>query len=166
MEDKLKGMNEAKLVDIAKNYQRYGYDENIKNQALELLEKRGFNTEDIKLMGQEKTINFELAKSQLRLFNRNSILAFIFYIIAVIVSIYFLTEAYNELMESLVKLGLYGIYLSFMIWSVVNLKNYYEIVRKDDYSMDMLIYTFFGIPFYALAFIYTRSKMKEELDRI
>ncbi len=167
MKDKLTQMSNEKLVDVVKNFQRYGYDESVKKEALELLSSRGFNIDDLNLMGQEKTANFEAAKINLRQFNRFSWLAFIFYFLSVSVSIWFVAiKHYDPVAETVAKLCLYAVYITFMALSIVRLKNYYELSKVDDFSTDILIYVVVGMPLYIFAFFYIRSKLKEGLDRI
>lgn len=102
-------------------------------------------------------------KAQLSQFNRNSYLSLVFYLVAVSVTIFFAVNDYQQIIASSVKLGSYALYLGFMIWSLVNLKNYFEQTRKDDYSMDILIYAMVGIPVYIFAFFYMRGKLKKDL---
>lgn len=105
-------------------------------------------------------------KQDLNSFNRNSFLSLLFYLIAVSVTVFFTVNDYEKIIASSVKLISYGLYLGFMIWSLVNLKNYFEKTRKDDYSMDILIYAMVGIPVYIFAFFYIRGKLKKDLTNL
>lgn len=96
-------------------------------------------------------------------FNRNSLLSLFFYLIAVSAIIYFTVNEEDQIIESTVKITCFAIYLGFMMWSLINLKNYFEATRKDDYSMDILIYAMVGIPVYIFAFFYMRGKLKKDL---
>ncbi|MCB9195190.1 MAG: hypothetical protein H6598_03110 [Flavobacteriales bacterium] len=102
----------------------------------------------------------------LKLFNRNSYLTLIFYLIAVSVTIFFAVNDYEKIIASSVKIGCYVFYLGFMTWSLVNLKDYFEATRKDDFSMDILIYAIIGIPVYIFAFFFIRAKLKSDLEQL
>lgn len=105
-------------------------------------------------------------QQELSSFNRNSYLSLIFYLIAVSVTVFFSVNEYEKVIASSVKFASYIIYLGFMIWSLVNLKNYFEATRKDDYSMDILIYAMVGIPLYLFAFFFIRGKLKKDLTNL
>ena len=44
--DILKKFDNAKLIDIVKNHQRYGYDDELRDSAICLLEERGWSREE------------------------------------------------------------------------------------------------------------------------
>ncbi|MBL4604928.1 MAG: hypothetical protein JKY02_04490, partial [Flavobacteriaceae bacterium] len=48
---KLESFDNEKLIDIVKNYQQYGYDNDLRNIAIRILEKRGIDKEQLKLSG-------------------------------------------------------------------------------------------------------------------
>ena len=45
--DILKKFDNAKLIDIVKNHQRYGYDDELRDSAICLLEERGWSREEL-----------------------------------------------------------------------------------------------------------------------
>lgn len=105
-------------------------------------------------------------KKLLNSFNRFSILTLITYIIAVAVTLYFTINQHEQILASSVKMTCYAIYLTFMMFSLTNLKNYFEATRKDDFSMDILIYTIIGIPIYIFAFFFIRTKIQKNLSNL
>ena len=46
--DILKRFDNDKLIDVVKNYKRYGYDDEIRDYAINLLKERGWSVEDLK----------------------------------------------------------------------------------------------------------------------
>ena len=53
--DILKRFDNDKLIDVVKNYKRYGYDDEIRDYAINLLKERGWSVEDfenIRLLGK------------------------------------------------------------------------------------------------------------------
>lgn len=49
--DILKRFDNDKLIDVVKNYKRYGYDDEIRDYAINLLKERGWSIEDLKTFG-------------------------------------------------------------------------------------------------------------------
>ncbi|SNR60289.1 hypothetical protein SAMN06265371_106186 [Lutibacter agarilyticus] len=70
--ERLKSFDSEKLIDIVKNYRQYGYDENLRNDTLEILKKRGIDKEQLILTGNYKNQNYDSAKDIYESFNRNS----------------------------------------------------------------------------------------------
>ena len=103
------------------------------------------------------------AKKFLTSYNRFSVITLVTYLIAVTVTLYFTFNEHEQILASSVKMTSYAIYLSFMMLSLTNLKNFFEATRKDDYSMDVLIYAMVGIPVYVFAFFFIKSKLPSNL---
>ena len=49
--DILKKFDNAKLIDIVKNHQRYGYDDELRDSDICLLEERGWSREELQQFG-------------------------------------------------------------------------------------------------------------------
>lgn len=45
--DILNKFDNDKLIDVVKNYKRYGYDDELRDYAINLLGERGWNREDL-----------------------------------------------------------------------------------------------------------------------
>ncbi|WP_258541864.1 hypothetical protein [Parvicella tangerina] len=103
------------------------------------------------------------SKKTLGTFNRNSYITLFLYLIAVSLTIFFSLNQYDQIVSTSIKLVSYALYLGFMMWSLINLKNYLEATRDNDYSMDILVYAMVGIPLYIFAFFYIRGKLKNDL---
>lgn len=58
---KLESFNDGKLIDIVKNYKQYGYDNDLRNIALGILEKRGINKEQLELSGNFENHSYKSA---------------------------------------------------------------------------------------------------------
>ena len=48
---KLLNLNDKKLIDVVKNYRQYGYDEELRNTAIELLKERGITKKQLEFTG-------------------------------------------------------------------------------------------------------------------
>ena len=75
----LKTLSDNKLIDIVKNFKQYGYDENIRTNAISILEEKGININDLKLTGNFENQKFNDANSYYNSFFKNSKIAFMFY---------------------------------------------------------------------------------------
>lgn len=77
MEDSniLKRLDNDKLIDVVKNYKRYGYGAEIRDYAIKLLEERGWSIEDLKTFGYWENSNYEEALMQYKAYCRNSLIA-------------------------------------------------------------------------------------------
>lgn len=62
--DILKRFDNDKLIDVVKNYKRYGYDDEIRDYAINLLKERGWSIEDLKTFGYWKNSDYEEALIQ------------------------------------------------------------------------------------------------------
>ena len=49
--DILNKFDNDKLIDIVKNYKRYGYNDALRNYVINLLEERGWSREDLQRFG-------------------------------------------------------------------------------------------------------------------
>ena len=63
--DILKKFDNAKLIDIVINHQRYGYDDELRDSAICLLEERGWSREELQQFGYLTNHNYEEAKRHL-----------------------------------------------------------------------------------------------------
>ena len=49
--EKLKSLDNDKLIDVVKNYRQYGYSNELRTAAIEILDSRGIDQEKLKLTG-------------------------------------------------------------------------------------------------------------------
>lgn len=108
----------------------------------------------------------EEGKKYLNQFNRLSKSALLFYVIAVTALIVAQTVSMPAITKSTMKLSCFGVYLFFMITSLVSLKNYFEHSDQKDYANDILIFTILGVPLYLVGYIYIRIKLKTDFQAI
>ena len=167
---KLESFDNGKLIDIVKNYKQYGYDNDLRNIALGILEKRGINKEQLELSGNFENHSYESAKGIQKLFSRNSKIAFILYGIVLISNILVSVFSRNsELLASIVLIINWIsilLYFVFLIKSFINQNEFYRELGKKNDSISILIYIFLGLPFYIFTYFYFRNKMKDEMKMI
>ena len=73
-----------KLTDIVQNYKQYDYSPEFRNSAIAILNSRGIGIEELRLKGKLKNENYQKGEDLLKMFNRNSKIAFILYSISFI----------------------------------------------------------------------------------
>ena len=73
--DILNKFDNDKLIDVVKNYKRYGYDDEIRDHAIKLLVERGWSVEDLKTFGYWENSDYEEALIQYKAYCRNSLIA-------------------------------------------------------------------------------------------
>ena len=72
--DILNKFDNDKLIDVVKNYKRYGYDDELRDYAIHLLEKRGWSREDLQQFGYLTNYNYDEAEKQYKAYSRNSLI--------------------------------------------------------------------------------------------
>lgn len=142
MEDleKLKRLDNDKLLDVVKNYQRYGYDEEIRNAAIALLQEKGWSMEELKMFGYLNNHNYDDALKAFKSFCRNVKLA------------------YAVLFLSLFTLSI--VYAFFIHLAYRNQKQFYRALGREEENSFMS--DIFGI----MGYFHRRNRMKEQLQGI
>jgi hypothetical protein len=169
--ERLKSFDSKKLIDIVKNYRQYGYDEKLRNDTLEILEKRGINKEQLILTGNFKNENYDSAKDIYESFNRNSKYALILYGIILIMSILISiisTDKLNFLSSAMliIDLILIGLFIIFLVKSIINQSQFHKTIGKKNDSEFMLTFLVLGIALYFILYFYFRNKMNEQMKLI
>lgn len=62
--DILNKFDNDKLIDVVKNYKRYGYDDELRDYAINLLGERGWNREDLQQFGYLTNHDYDEAEKQ------------------------------------------------------------------------------------------------------
>lgn len=63
-----------KLIDVVKNYKRYGYDDELRDYAINLLGERGWSRDDLQQFGYLTNYDYDEAEKQYKAYNRNSLI--------------------------------------------------------------------------------------------
>ena len=166
----LKKLDNAKLIDVVKNYKQYNYDEDIRNMALSILAERGIDEEILRLTGNDKNSTFDSANDILLMYKKNSKLAFTFYalILATKILSSLLGRNSNLMYIVFLALALFFVicFLIFIIRSFFDQNNFYKIIGKEVGSGDQLTYFLVGMPLYIIFYFYYKNQMKEEIREI
>lgn len=167
--EKLKSFDEEKLIDIVKNYRQYGYSDEIRNSALDVLESRGIDTGILKLRGDLTNSNYDEAKEEFGSFERNSGIAFVLY--GLLLVFRFITSFAGD-SEAVIITFLILFWLSFigfvvyLIRSFINQSRYYKIVGKENDQINPGLYFTVGLIIYAVMYFMFRKQMRNEMNEI
>lgn len=138
--DILNKLDYDKLIDIVKNYKRYGYKEGIRDYAIRLLEEKGWSMDDLRQFGYLTNYDYDEAEKQYKAYIRNSLIG----------------------LCTLVLSGgiLFFVYLIFLVLAYRNVSKFYKALgRNED---EAALFNALGV----LAYFHLKGKMKEELKGI
>lgn len=168
--DRLLKLDDKKLMDVVKNYRQYGYSEEIRNNAIAILNERGINEEQLKLTGNFENKNYERALDLVNSFKLNSKIAAGLYAFNVI---YFFSLLYidfpsNEMLyfALIIRWLVIIIYFIFLIRTFQNQSQFYKSIDEDFSTEGALVYLILGMPFYGLMYFYFRNQMNEKMNQI
>jgi len=160
----IKTFNNSRLIDIVKNYKRYGYEAYLKDEALQILKDRGVDEETLRLTGNLTDYEFDTANNLFDSFNKNSKLAFLFY------GIMFFMIFINALSQLSI---LYAIEFAtmilcfiFIIKSLISYSDFYKALGKDISAWTYISYIILGIFAYFYVYFFYKKEMKEDLKLI
>lgn len=167
--ERLKKLDDNKLIDIVKNYRQYGYHENMRKTAISILTDRGIDEEQLKLTGQFENQTYQSADQHFQSFKKNSTTAFTLYILTVLVLFVFpwIISGLEFGLTLLILAVIFGIgYIIYLLKSFTNQDSFYKVVGAKDDSEGALLYFLLGMPLYVLMFFYFNNRMKEQMKRI
>lgn len=158
-----------KLIDIVQNFKQYGFDSTFRNSALVVLEKRGVTIEELRLKGKLSNQNYERAETLYNTFSKNSKIAFLIYLGAILfipLSGFILPnskagEVSSIFIYNLLILG----YLFYLIKSAIQYSNIYKLIKKDG-QFNPIIAFILGAIIYFIFYFYIKKTLKEDMKLI
>ena len=170
MDDKkesFRKFSDNRLIEIVRNARQFGYDDNIRNCALEVLKERGISQEDLQLTGNLTNDKFDSVEYLYKSYNTNSRIAFIIYGILLLLNLIKLFgPVHLAALFSLPSLILFIVYFVFFIMSFFNHLNFYKSIGKEMGVGDQIMYFLIGMPFYFFMHFFYKSQMKEEMKMV
>jgi hypothetical protein len=169
-QNRLKGLDNDKLIDVVKNYRQYGYADDIRSSALTILHDRGINKDDLQLTGNYENRTYDHANDIFSSFKRNSKIAFIFYGLLILIKFVAPHTGINS--NSFNAFTFFGfifcfvIYLLFILRSFLNQSEFYKLSGGEFGSEGAFMYLFFGMPFYVVMYFVFQKQMKEKMASI
>src|SRR5579872_7022942 len=132
LKERLGKLDSNKLIDIVKNYRQYGYSDDVRLYAINLLEEQGISKEDLHLTGNLENATHNYAQDLYSSYNRNSIIAFVTYCFAIVIKG---SLAYGLLLAgdiaAIVFIILIVTYLIFLLRSFLNQNDFYKLTSAD-----------------------------------
>jgi lipopolysaccharide export system permease protein len=165
----LQSFSNDKLFDIIKNYNTEGYQEDIRFEAISLLNLRGIKNDQLLDQGVFINEDYQKSKKQSTDYFDHAKFTIILYVIGAILLILFFVFRNNKLASlasaslqiSLISFLLFIIYL---VKSYIDLNRFYKILNKKEKSPHIIL-LIIGIPFYFLMFILLKRKIKDDLKQ-
>ena len=168
--ERLKNLDDKKLMDVVKNYRQYGYDDNMRTTAISILNSRGIKNEQLQLTGNFENKTYDYAQKLFDAFNRNSKIAFILFLITLLTNI--LTPILSQSSQNIATIALLVSFISligyfaFLIKSFFNQNQFYKTINQDYGTEGALMYLFLGMPFYVFMYFYFKKQMIEKMKEI
>ncbi|RKN81040.1 hypothetical protein [Ulvibacterium marinum] len=168
--ERLSSLEDHKLIDVVKNYRQYGYGDEIRNEALSILESRGIDEFELRLKGNFQNSTYDRTLDYYRDFARNSKIAFGLYLYIIfgniLLAILLPDWKYGDMLLSIVSIIVFIGYLVFILLSFMNQSNFYKAMGKPYGAEGALVYFLVGMPFYIFMYFYFRKQMKEQLNLV
>lgn len=165
--EKLKNLNDSKLIDVFKNHDYYGYSAEVRDMAKQLLHQRGFSNADLEISPSSDRNRHQQLERLYISFKWNSIMAFVFFGLFLL-SIILLSISSNEIsaVRSIYRFIFWlaiTLYVVFLIRALINQYRFDRLTKREGIVDGLLIFFFLGVPFYFLMYIRWRNQMKETL---
>lgn len=162
--------SDARLIEIVKNARQFGYDDNIRSIAIEVLKERDISEEDLQLTGNLTNYKFDTAQDFYRSYNSSSTITFLTYLVLVFMKA--ITAFHLFGMDqpgtgySIIYWIIFALYLITLIKSFLDHINFYKSVGKELGTGDQIIFFIIGMPLYFFMYFFYKSRMKEELQMV
>ena len=170
MEDKkeyFRKFSDNRLIEIVKNARQFGYDDTIRNNALDVLKERGISQEDLQLTGNLTNDKFDSVEYLYKSYTTNSNIAFIIYgVLLLLNAITLFWMADPGALPGLFSLVLFITFFVFFILSFFNHLNFYRSIGKEMGVGDQMMYFLVGMPFYFFMHFSYKSQMREEMKMV
>ena len=155
------------LLDVINNYDTLGHQEDIKYHAIELLNSRGVQTDELRKNGLHISENYDTSEAIKKNYNEHSKFALVLYTVSLILLVLFFVLKNNKLPSvaspsiqlSFVALVLFIIYY---IKSIINMFQFYNHINKN-HKKPNIFRLIIGLPFYFISHIFLNEKMKGDL---
>ncbi|WP_159020532.1 LptF/LptG family permease [Algibacter sp. L3A6] len=166
----LGGYKNEELLDVVKNYEALGHDENCRYEALNILNERGQSIKDLQ-EANKITIDskYDASEKIVKDYRDHSKFAIFLYGTGAVLLILFFVFKNNKLLPlatasiqlSIVSFALYAIYY---LKSILNLNSFYHYINKKARrpNVGLLI---LGLPLYMITYPLLNDKLKEDLKR-
>ena len=166
----LKNFNDAKLIDIVKNYRHYGLGIAHKVNALGELNNRGISEIDLKVSGNLTNQALESGIRHLDDYHENATLGVLAYSITIItggVGLVFNNNTWPIIVILMISMAVIALIMFLIILPKVfkNQVEFYKLLDKK-FTTNNMFFILISIPLFFLYRLYFNKKMKEDLSKI
>lgn len=164
----LSSFKNEELIDVIKNYESLGHDKACRYEALKILNSRGNDIQQLRLMGLTINENFDISDKIIKSdYKPHSKFAFILYVIGIILLVLHFVFKNNKLPSlvspsiqlSIVSLILFVFYYLKSLLNTFRFYNHFDKKNKKPKLFLLII----GFPFYFITYIFLNEKIKEDL---
>jgi lipopolysaccharide export system permease protein len=166
--ERLQQLDTEKLKDVAKNYQRYGLDSSMHQEAIRLLKLRGFEADDLLLLGLFENPMENRAEAIARDFQKSTRVALFIYLALFALN---LALPFLKITNPNVEIGILTLacaffvsFLVFLMKSFFYQHEFYDVLGRKNRLNSAVLFMVLGIPLYFVLFILIRKEMKENLS--
>jgi len=158
--------DDQKLIDIAKNYRQYDYDEEYKFTALKIITERGTSIETLNARGEINNVNFDDAKKYHKAFNKYSIITILMALLVIsnniIIKVIFKDSSLPifDIIQPVINIVCTLVYIVMFLISMNYFNKFYNTLG-DKVNKQSTAFFALGIPFYVVSYFYYRKLMKE-----
>ena len=155
------------LLDVINNYDTLGHQEDIRYHAIQLLNSRGVQTDELRNNGLHISETYDTSEAIKKNYNEHSKFAIVLYTISLILLVLFFVLKNNKLPSvatpsiqlSFVALVLFIIYY---LKSIINMFQFYNHINKN-HKKPNILRLIIGLPFYFISHLFLNEKMKGDL---
>lgn len=164
----LQSYDDNKLIDVVKHYRQFDYDIAYKNSSIAILASRGITEQELKFGGNLTDHSYEESLRLKYLYEENSKLALILYIIAnlfIIPGTILKNNGFESIGSLLYPIGLLIalLYLIALIKSFIDYSNLNKQLGTNHVS-NIIVFLLIGVPLYVIFYFYQKNKINEDLN--
>ncbi|WP_084399463.1 LptF/LptG family permease [Pseudotamlana agarivorans] len=157
----------AKLIDIIKNYKHYNYDIKYKNSALEILNERGVTKQQLKFTGEYSDERFDETIRLKNACDEDANLALILYLFfapLVLVGKILENNHYESIGKGLFIAGVVigVVYLIALSRSFISFSNFKKHVKKEVFA-NSILYILVGLPLFFIVYIVQKGMLNRDV---
>jgi hypothetical protein len=162
--------SDNRLIEVVRNAKQFGYDDSIRNAALQILKERNITEEDLQLTGNLTNYKYDYTRSLYNSYIINSRIAFLSYgafvIFQTITIFHFIDINQSGMFYLLFSLALLLLFFVSLVRSFFDHMNFYKSIEKELGVGDQIIFFIIGMPFYIFMYFFYKSQMKEEMQMV
>nr|WP_262507892.1 LptF/LptG family permease [Wocania ichthyoenteri] len=160
---------DEKLIDAINNYETLGHHENVRYEAIKILNSRGTKIDELRSNNVSISKTFDDSKTISANYKIHSKFAIVLYSIGVILLVLFFVFKNNKmpsLQSASIQLSTVALflYIIYYIKSLFNLNHFYSHINKKE-KMPNIMFLIIGMPLYIIVYPFLNVKINEDLKQ-